>query len=155
MKATPSQSSRRWVMAQSLLLLALVVAGPLGREYEKVRGVTIELGVILFGIGAYLGIAGVRHLGQNRTPYPEPLDDAELVTTGIYKRLRHPLYASLIYSGFGWSLLWNSSAAFIMAVITACFFHAKARCEERFLLKRYPDYAEYMSKTAYYVPGIY
>ncbi|HEY1171446.1 MAG TPA: isoprenylcysteine carboxylmethyltransferase family protein [Verrucomicrobiae bacterium] len=155
MKVTPSQSSRRWVMAQTFLLLALVASGPLGRDYERVWGVTVELGVILFGIGAYLGIAGVRHLGQNRTPYPEPLADGELITAGIYKRLRHPLYASLVYCGFGWALLWNSSAAFIMAAITACYLHAKARCEERFLLKRYPDYSEYMKKTARYLPGIY
>ncbi|MCD6051400.1 MAG: Isoprenylcysteine carboxyl methyltransferase [Verrucomicrobia bacterium] len=142
-------------MMQSILLLALVVAGPVGRVEGKVWKAALEAGVVLFGVGAYLGVAGVRHLGRNRTPYPEPLPEAELVTTGVYAWVRHPLYACLIYAGFGWALLFSSSPALVMAVINVVFFAAKARCEERWLRARYPAYEAYSRRVKGFVPGIY
>ena len=154
MNPKSSRSGRGWVVAQSLLLLALVAAGPLGRAQEKAWAVMSGLGVILFGLGAYLGVLGVRHLGRSRTPYPEPLAEAELITTGVYAVVRHPLYASLIYAGFGWALLFNSRPALAVAVINVLFFTAKARCEERWLLLRYPGYAAYMARVNRFLPRI-
>ncbi len=155
MNTAPTKSGRGWVLAQSFLLLALVAAGPLGKDYDKVEGLIIEIGIVLFVVGAYLGVRGVRDLGRNRTPFPAPLADAELVMSGVYRWWRHPLYASLIYAGFGWALLWHSGPALFVAVMNALFFYAKARCEERHLLERFPQYAEYMRRTDYLIPGIW
>lgn len=155
--STKSISGRGWVLAQSLLLLALVASGPLGRATDDVwlSGTAAVLGGVLFAIGTFFGVAGVRHLGRNRTPYPEPLADAALVTTGVYALVRHPLYASLIYAGFGWALIWNSAATLVIAVITACFFTAKARTEERHLQARFPTYADYARRVKRFLPGIW
>lgn len=154
---TAEQRGRGWVLAQSLLLLALVLAGPLGRSAGEawLAGLAAVIGSILFAIGAILGLLGVKHLGRNRTPYPQPLADAALVTTGVYAWVRHPLYASLIYAGFGWALLWSSYPALIIAAIDLCFFTAKAQAEERHLRAKFPAYADYATRVKRFIPGLW
>lgn len=107
------------------------------------------------GIGAILGISGVAAMGRNRTPYPRPLEDAKLVQTGPYRRVRHPLYACLILLGLGWSMVWNSHAALALAGLLALFFDAKARLEERFLGELFPEYADYRQRVRRLLPWIY
>jgi len=48
-------------------------------------------------------ILGFRHLGTNLSPWPQPHGTNELITHGIYRRLRHPLYLSLILLAAGWA----------------------------------------------------
>jgi protein-S-isoprenylcysteine O-methyltransferase Ste14 len=154
---TAAQRGRGWVLAQSLLLLALVLTGPLGRSAGEawLAGMAAVIGSVLFALGTVFGIVGVKHLGRNRTPYPQPLADAALVTTGIYAWVRHPLYASLIYAGFGWALLWNSYPALIIAALDLCFFTAKAQAEERHLRAKFPTYADYSTRVKRFLPGLW
>jgi len=154
---TAAQRGRAWVLVQSLLLLALVLTGPLGRSAGEawLAGIAAVIGSILFALGAVLGLAGVQHLGRNRTPYPQPLADAALVTTGVYAWVRHPLYASLIYAGFGWALLWSSYPALIIAALDLCFFTAKAQAEERHLRAKFPAYADYARRVKRFLPGLW
>jgi len=154
---TAAQRGRAWVLVQSLLLLALVLTGPLGRSAGEawLAGIAAVIGSILFALGAVLGLAGVQHLGRNRTPYPQPLADAALVTTGVYAWVRHPLYASLIYAGFGWALLWSSYPALIIAALDLCFFTAKAQAEERHLRAKFPAYADYATRVKRFLPRLW
>ena len=103
-----------WVVAQSGLIFAALLLAPLCRgQWEN--AVTTGVGSVLFGIGGWVGIAGVRALGRNRTPYPQPLENAALVQSGIYARVRHPLYSSLMFVSFGWALGWGSGAGLAAA----------------------------------------
>ncbi|HMO66592.1 MAG TPA: methyltransferase, partial [Verrucomicrobiota bacterium] len=99
-----------------------------------------------------LGVRGVRDLGRHRTPFPRPRPDAELVTTGIYARLRHPLYAAVIVLGLAWALLWRSWPALVLAVVQVPFFDAKARAEERRLRERFPGYVDYARRVGRFLP---
>lgn len=157
MRTKPTPRGRGWVITQSLLLLALVVSGPLFKSDSAnwLAGYAGLAGGVLFLIGALLGIIGVRHLGRNRTPYPEPLPNAELVTTGVYAWVRHPLYASLIYAGFGWALIWCSTPTLVVAFVDLIFFTAKAAREERWLLERFTGYLDYASRVKRFIPGIW
>ena len=143
-----------WVAAQFALMLAVLGAGPMW--IAQWRGWTAAgLGVVFVLIGAWLGIAGVRVLGMNRTPFPEPKQGSQLVTTGIYARVRHPLYASVIALGLGWALLWRSGPALALAAVQAAFFHAKARLEERLLPAQFPDYADYARRVPRFIPRLF
>ncbi|MGZ6299401.1 MAG: methyltransferase family protein, partial [Candidatus Limnocylindria bacterium] len=64
-------------------------------------------------IGAWLVGRAFADLGETLTPMPRPLPDGQLVTTGIYASLRHPIYAGLMIAGLGWSALTRSPAAFL------------------------------------------
>ena len=97
-----------WLVVVQLVLMTLVVAsGPLSGRIATSPW-QIAGAVVLILIGGCLGIAGVQALGRNRTAFPKPLPDGELVQSGVFKLVRHPLYASLVHLGFGWALLWQS-----------------------------------------------
>lgn len=142
-----------WVVAQSGLILAALLLAPLCRGQWDNVGITAA-GIVLFGIGGWLGLAGVRALGRNRTPYPQPLEDATLVQTGIYARVRHPLYSSLMFVSFGWALGWGSGAGLAAASALTLLLHGKATHEEHWLRTRYPDYRDYEQRVNRFVPWV-
>lgn len=147
-------SGRAWVAVQSIIMLAVLIAGPLGREAWNGHWHWLLGGPLLL-LGAWTGLRGKADLGGHRTPHPEPRPDGELVTGGIYSRMRHPLYASLMLLGFAWAALWNSSPALGLAVVQALFLDAKAREEERRMQRRFSDYDAYSRRVKRFVPGIY
>lgn len=145
---------RTWVIAQSLLMLAVVGLGVANRgAWQSEAGFVV--GATLFAVGAVVGVSGVRSLGPSRTPNPTPKADAELVQQGIYRWLRHPLYSSVMLASLGWALLWQSVAALAASLVLCVFFDSKARLEERLLLARFPGYAAYRMRAWRFVPWVY
>jgi len=143
-----------WVVAQNALTLAVLLLAPLVRTQWHRPAETIT-GVFLFGIGAWFGIAGVRTLGRNRTPYPKPLDESTLVQHGVYGVVRHPLYSSLMFASAGWALFWGSWAGLAAAGALALVLFGKAIHEERWLCQRYPEYINYKRRVKRFVPGVW
>ena len=86
---------------------------------------------------------------------PRPRRDGRLIDTGIYARLRHPIYAGMIVAAFGWSALTGSLGALVATLLLAVFLDAKARREEAWLLERYDGYADYRRRSKRFLPGIY
>jgi protein-S-isoprenylcysteine O-methyltransferase Ste14 len=113
------------------------------------------LGIGCLVVGAGVGIAGALALGRSLTPFPQPLPQARLVRHGIYARLRHPLYTSVVFAAIGWALTWHSWPALLVACSLIPFFAAKARREEHWLQDRFPDYASYAKATWRFFPWIY
>ncbi len=145
---------RIWVSAQSVLLLAVVALGVARRgAWHSPAG--FAAGAVLFAVGAVVGVSGVRSLGGNRTPNPTPRPDAQLMQGGLYRRLRHPLYSSVMAASLGWALLWESAMSLAAAALLCVFLDAKARLEERLLAERFPDYTAYRARTWRFVPGVY
>jgi protein-S-isoprenylcysteine O-methyltransferase Ste14 len=139
---------------QNGLTLAVLVLGPLYSDGSIYFG-RILIGAILFVAGAIVGILGVRALGSNRTHDPLPLPGGELIESGVFAYVRHPLYCSLILSGVGWSTLFGSIPAVMASVGLAILLDRKARLEERYLRERFPTYSAYARRVTRFVPGIY
>jgi protein-S-isoprenylcysteine O-methyltransferase Ste14 len=129
----------RWVAAQ-LVLFALILAtwffGP-GLTY---------LGFVPAALGAALVAWSARVLGRSFTPFPKPPTDGELVETGPYRVLRHPIYSGGVLFFAGLSLVFSVYGLALTAVL-ALFWVAKARLEERHLSGRFPEYVEYRRRT--------
>lgn len=142
-----------WVVGQMLLLGALGAAAPWWRGAWPIFASLVP-GALLLIYAAWSGVCGVRGLGKNLTPLPVPRAGGTLVTTGIYARLRHPLYASLMAMGIAWALLWSSAPALALAAVLCLFLHAKARHEEDQLCRRFTDYPAYMRRVPRYLPRV-
>ena len=142
-----------WVVGQSVLMAAVIVLG-VSFHGDWSRLAVIATGVGLLVVGGYFGIAGVLVLGRNRTAYPKPRDGSELVQRGIYARVRHPLYTSVILSSLGWACIWQSGPAFAAALALIPFFHAKARREERWLDAMFPGYTNYAKQVPRFIPRL-
>jgi protein-S-isoprenylcysteine O-methyltransferase Ste14 len=140
-----------WVAAQSILMLAAIGLAVLFPG-DWARTPVIAIGGVLFVIGGYFGIAGVIVLGRNRTPFPQPRAGSQLIQHGIYSRVRHPLYTSVMLASLGWALLWQSMASFIAALTLIPFFHAKAGREERWLNQTFSGYADYARRVPRFLP---
>lgn len=148
------QKGGAWVLGQFAVMAAWLLVTPIGHAIARSPALWVPA-VLLLVIGAIAGIAGTRSLGKNRTPFPKPHGDSQLVKTGIYALVRHPLYASLIALGSGWACLWASTPGAVLAVLQAIFLDAKARREERWLREQFPGYADYAAKVRRLIPWIY
>ncbi|MEO7799404.1 MAG: isoprenylcysteine carboxylmethyltransferase family protein [Opitutaceae bacterium] len=140
-----------WVFAQMLQLAALAIIAPWRRGHWP-PALSLGLGAVLMIYAAWTGLSGVRRLGRNRTSRPEPRAGGELVTTGIYARLRHPLNASMMAMGCGWAVLWSSAAGLVLTLALTLFLHAKTRLEENLLRARFAGYDDYSRRVPRYLP---
>jgi protein-S-isoprenylcysteine O-methyltransferase Ste14 len=136
-----------WVAAQIALLAAVLLAPPelagLGRLPGWLRVVGLALGLI----GAAIGLLAFRQLGASLTAFPRPKDDAELVQSGIYTVVRHPIYTSLLLSAIGYALVRRSIPSLALSLALALFLDRKARREEQWLAERYPEYQAYKQRV--------
>ncbi len=112
-------------------------------------------GAVFLAIGGFFGTGGVISLGRNLTPFPKPRESGSLVTTGIYKYVRHPIYTGLIFGTLGWSLIISNLYGVIVVAILFLFFDAKTRREEKWLVKRHPEYEHYKQQVNKLIPWIY
>jgi protein-S-isoprenylcysteine O-methyltransferase Ste14 len=131
----------RWVVAQLILFVLIAASWFFG------SGVT-RLGFVVAALGFALAVwAGVT-MGSSLSPFPRPPRDAELVDRGPFRFLRHPLYVGGVLFFAGLSLVFSAYGLALTAVL-AVFWIAKARLEERHLLARFPEYADYRRRTLF------
>jgi len=148
-----------WVAIQFVLLLATAVLGALAMP-PMVAGWPdgwpfMLQGIVLLIAGGWAVLAGIRQLGPSLTALPRPRDDAVLVEDGIYRSIRHPIYAGVMALALGWALITLSLLALGTALGLVVVLDLKARREEVWLDEHYPAYAAYRSRTRRFVPGVY
>ena len=59
------------------------------------------LGILIIIIAFIIMLVSIKDLGRNLSPFPRPINNSNLVTTGIYRFTRHPMYYSLIFISIG------------------------------------------------------
>jgi protein-S-isoprenylcysteine O-methyltransferase Ste14 len=149
-----------WVIGQFVLLglvalLSLPELGSLASPEAGARWIGLLLGALGLLLGGGLITLGVRDLGRQVTPLPRPPEDGQLVEAGVYRSIRHPIYAGVILFGVGWAALTGSLPSMVAALGLAVWMDLKARREETWLLARYPGYAAYRARSWRFVPRIY
>jgi protein-S-isoprenylcysteine O-methyltransferase Ste14 len=143
-----------WVVAQWVLMIGVLAGGPLWTGQWS-GAVSRWVAVPLFVAGAALGIGGVVSLGKFRTIFPHPAPESRLVSSGAYRIVRHPLYASLVFLGLGWALWWRSWPDLVLALGMIVFLDAKARHEESLLRAAFGGYGEYARRVKRLIPWVY
>jgi protein-S-isoprenylcysteine O-methyltransferase Ste14 len=144
-----------WVAIQGILLAAIAVAGLLGPTWDGALRVATSIGgALLLAAGWLLAVRGIRDLHGALTPLPYPREDADLVETGVYALVRHPIYGGLVLAAAGWALVCASPAALAGAVLLLGFFELKSRREEAWLERRFAGYAAYRARTRRLIPWI-
>jgi protein-S-isoprenylcysteine O-methyltransferase Ste14 len=146
-----------WVLLQGLLLVAIFVAGLAEAPYFGPAWALLSpLGGVLIAVGGILALLGVRSLGRSLTPFPVPRDEGELVDTGVYRLVRHPIYGGLVIAALGYALMMQALLTAIAGSLTLLlFFTLKSAREEAWLVRRYPGYAAYRARTRRMLPYIY
>lgn len=149
-----------WVLAQALLLLGFGVLPVYRLPDFSLPKPPLLYGIwgmaAIVGLGAsILLIKGLLDLGGNLTPLPHPRDDGQLVQSGIYGVVRHPLYGGLILAAIAWAIYQLSLSHAIAALVFLVFFDAKASREEVWLCAKFSDYQDYQQRVNKLIPWVY
>lgn len=146
-----------WVVLQLTLIVAVVVAcwWSGGNWYLPWQSVVGLVGNILLIGGLLIVVIGTLSLSSSFTVMPRPKEDGALVTDGLYRFVRNPIYAGLIAAMFGASIGSGTWLGLALAAALGVVLDLKTRREEVFLRARFPDYAAYAARTKKFIPGLY
>jgi protein-S-isoprenylcysteine O-methyltransferase Ste14 len=113
------------------------------------------LGLVLFALGLGFAIWARLHIGRNwGTPMTQK-DDPELVTSGPYHLVRHPIYSGVLVAGVGTAIA-LSWMWLIAVVLAGIYFIYSATAEERYLTEQFPGtYPAYKRSTKMLVPFVF
>jgi protein-S-isoprenylcysteine O-methyltransferase Ste14 len=142
---------------QFVLFAFIAVAGWVGGEAWSgtLATATSLAGLVLLAVGALLAGTGLLALGSELTPMPRPREQAQLVHSGVYAHVRHPIYGGIITLALGWGLVSASPVALLLTAVLAGFFELKSRREEAWLIEHDDGYAGYMLRTRRFFPRLY
>lgn len=114
------------------------------------------LGVVTFAVGGALRLWPVYVLGNRFSGLVAIQPGHTLVTTGIYRVIRHPSYLGLLVNALGWALAFRSAAGVLLAGLIMVPLVARIRSEEALLQSEFgEEYDAYRSRTWRLVPGLY
>jgi protein-S-isoprenylcysteine O-methyltransferase Ste14 len=134
----------------SLIILLVVTTQPLATPLANAA---------VFALVALATFVGIGALAANRPGNfnirPDLKANARLITDGIYRWVRHPMYLAVLLAMLAAVVadprLWRIGAW--LALLSVLL--AKAAREERLLAAHFPDYAGYMARTHRLLPGVY
>ena len=104
---------------------------------------------IIILIATFIMLLAIKDLGSNLSPFPRPIANGELITSGIYSFIRHPMYYSLILISFGIFII-NLSFYYLCLTISLTFIiKFKIILEEKYLNNKFKNYLSYKDKVKY------
>jgi protein-S-isoprenylcysteine O-methyltransferase Ste14 len=128
-----------------------------------------SLGFRLFQVGTLLGATGVGitaaavalaiwarwHLGGNWSGAVTLKEGHELISSGPYRFIRHPIYTGILGAMAGTALALGELRGFIALALSVSAFYYKARKEERYLKTEFGDkYRDYAKRTGRLFPKL-
>jgi protein-S-isoprenylcysteine O-methyltransferase Ste14 len=113
------------------------------------------LGLVLFGLGLGFAIWARVHIGRNWGTPMSQKDDPELVTSGPYHLVRHPIYSGILLASVGTAVA-LSWFWLIAVVLAGVYFVYSATVEQRNMVKQFPEtYPAYRRSTKMLVPFVF
>jgi len=141
----------RFLAFESLAVLVVLNANRWFREPLSLRQIlswTILAGSTALAIH---GVCLLRRVGRAQNRVME--DTQTVVQTSVYRYIRHPLYASLLFFGWGVFLKGVDPPSLVLASTATAFWIMTARYEERFNIAHFgAAYTDYMKRTKMFVP---
>lgn len=114
------------------------------------------LGITAVAIGTMFRYLGVKTLGKHFSTHVEVRDDHVLIDSGVYRYIRHPAYAGVIFFSLGSALILQS---FYSLLFTAFVFWPligiRIVIEEQELSRELRHYADYMKRSKRLVPYVF
>jgi protein-S-isoprenylcysteine O-methyltransferase Ste14 len=150
------RASTRRIPLNGLSALAVILLLRVfrGGSLEVDSPVLGAIGAVVFASGIALAIWARINLGRNWGMPMTQKDEPELVTSGPYRFVRHPIYTGLLVGLLGTALATNLIGLIIVAVLGAYFYYS-ASVEEKNLIATFPAaYPAYRSSTKMLIPFV-
>ena len=105
------------------------------------------LGILIIIIALIIMLVSIKDLGRNLSPFPRPINNSYLVTTGIYRFTRHPMYYSLILISIGVFIIKLSIYYLFLTISLALIIKFKIALEEKYLMNKFKNYLLYKNQV--------
>jgi protein-S-isoprenylcysteine O-methyltransferase Ste14 len=147
--------SRRRPVVGLVIVLILVVSRAFGAGAGDVHSPLVAaIGTVLFASGIALAVWARVYLGRNWGMPMTEKAEPELVTSGPYRSVRHPIYSGLLLAGVGTALVTNPLGLILVGIVGAYFYYS-ATVEERNLTSVFPTaYPAYRAATKMLIPFV-
>jgi len=114
-----------------------------------VSSISYLIGISIIIIALMVMLVAIKELGRSLSPFPRPINNSNLVTTGIYRFTRHPMYYSLIFISFGIFIIELSTYYLFLLISLALIIKFKIVLEEQYLNNKFKNYLIYKNKVKY------
>lgn len=112
-------------------------------------------GAVLTALGIGFAVWARRHLGRNWSGRPTMKVDHELVTSGPYQFVRHPIYTGILTALVGTSLV-NGPFLLVGVLAAVAIFTWRIHKEEGYMMELFPDvYPAYRARTKALIPAVW
>ena len=146
--------NKGWFLIQTFLIL-LIMFSPFRIKLYLPSSIRY-LGLSFLILGGSFAVYAALSLKENLKPSPKPRVGGCLVTSGLYRIVRHPAYSFIMLALLGISLWMNDVVRILLTLGLFVFFDAKSKVEEKLLEKIYPDYINYKKQVSKkFIPGVY
>jgi protein-S-isoprenylcysteine O-methyltransferase Ste14 len=159
---TAKRGRGHWSRGAPIRVVLIVLVFLLFRHgvFHGHGGVTGEpwreaVGLVLFALGLCFAVWARLHIGRNWGQPMSRKDEPELVTSGPYRLVRHPIYSGILTAGVGTAVGLNWFWLVPVALAGSYFIYG-ATVEERYLSEQFPDtYPAYKRSTRMLVPFVF
>ena len=119
------------------------------KQIIQVSPLSYLVGFLVIVLALIVLLAAIKDLGRNLSPFPRPLNNSNLVTTGIYRFNRHPMYYSLIFISFGVFITKLSIYYLFLTISLGLIIKFKIALEEQYLSNKFKNYSLYKNEVKY------
>ena len=119
------------------------------KQIIQVSSFSYFVGFLIIIISFIILLAAIKDLGKNLSPFPRPINNSNLVTTGIYRFTRHPMYYSLIFISFGVFITKLSIYYLFLSISLCLIIKFKIALEEQYLNNKFKNYLLYKNEVKY------
>ena len=107
------------------------------------------VGFLIIIIAFIILLVAIQDLGRNLSRFPRPINNSNLVTTGIYRFTRHPMYYSLIFISLGVFIAKLCIYYLFLSISLGLIIKFKIDLEEQYLNNKFKNYLVYKNKVKY------
>ena len=119
------------------------------KQIIQVTPFSYFVGFLIIIIAFIILLVAIKDLGRNLSPFPRPIKNSKLVTKGIYRFTRHPMYYSLIFISFGVFITKLSFYYLFLSTSLSLIIKFKIALEEQYLKNKFKNYLFYKNKVKY------
>jgi protein-S-isoprenylcysteine O-methyltransferase Ste14 len=141
------------VVASYLLSRREAHYGWLGARFVPASDAAGWVGVVLTAAGVAIAFWARWHLGSNWSGVVTLKEGHELIRTGPYRTIRHPIYTGILLALLGTAVAVGEVRGLLALAVVWLSFYIKARREESFLTQEFgPGFAEHRRRTGMFLP---
>ena len=119
------------------------------KQIIQVSTLSYLVGFLIIIIALIILSVAIKDLGKNLSPFPRPINNSDLVTTGIYRFTRHPMYYSLIFISFGVFIIKLTIYYLFLSISLGLIIKLKIALEEQYLNNKFKNYLLYKNEVKY------